>query len=184
MFEGFQRIGAFVRCLHKAWSKCMLHSTVGQRKSEQPPTFNQAIKPQRLVTACKSWENCSLSALDKTENLLLDWPPHPSYLHMLYIHRSIPLNIQKAHTHKIHVWSDTHTYKTKIRLGNECQILYTLQAVWIANKILKGPAQLNTTCLGSHTQTHTVVFLLVRSMCKIRGMQALPWLLPKATGSL
>lgn len=47
----------------------------------------------------------------------------------------------------------------KITLGNECQISYTLQAVWIANKLLKGPAQLNMMCLGSHTHvcacTHT-----------------------------
>lgn len=80
-----------------------------------------------------------------------------------------------------HIHRKTHKTE-KIGLGNECQISYTLQDVWAANKLLKGPAHLNMTCLGSHT--HIVVFPLVRSMCKIRGMQALPWLLPKATGTL
>lgn len=75
-----------------------------------------------------------------------------------------------THTHQICTcikYTHIYTHKSeKIALGNECQISYTIQAVWIANKLLKNPAQLNMTLLGSlslthtltHTNTHTVWF--------------------------
>lgn len=131
---------------------------------KQPPKYNQEVKPQRLVTACK--KKIGRKNTHTRQNLVLNSPAH------------------------LNDTQHTHTHKTEANFAMNVRSHALSRLFHAANEQLRSPARLNMTFLGLDTHAcawtlvRRVVFLLVRSVCNIRGMQALPWLLPKATGTL